>query len=130
MSLSSGTVGATINVKFPNPLDNPGLHAQVFGQGNDYEMNHSVRPGFGALLSDTFLDGKLGFLIDFDYLDSHIEGHHQDIVGWKGTYLHCSHSVPTRAARLRGHWRNGGRHRRECCADLVSPGYGDVSGEH
>src|ERR1700729_3673699 len=28
MSLSTGTVGATINVKFPNPPDQPGLHAQ------------------------------------------------------------------------------------------------------
>ena len=90
MSLSTGTVGATINVKFPNPLDQPGLHAQVFGQEIDYEIDGGVRPGFGALLSDTFADNTIGALIDFDYLDSHIQNHHQDVVGWKGTHLACS----------------------------------------
>ncbi len=101
MALSTGTIGATINVKFPNPLDQLGPHAQIFAQGNDYQLASSVRPGFGALVSDTFADGKLGILVDFDYLDSHIENHHQDIVGWKGAswsdrqwrrwgYLACS----------------------------------------
>jgi iron complex outermembrane receptor protein len=90
MALSTGTVGATINVKFPNPLDQPGPHAQIFGQANDYQLASSVRPGFGALVSDTFLDNTLGILVDADYLDSHIENHHQDIVGWKGTHLTCS----------------------------------------
>ncbi len=43
-----------------------------------------------ALVSDTFLTYTFGILADFDYLDSHITQHHQDIVGWKGTYLNCS----------------------------------------
>jgi TonB-dependent receptor len=45
MSLSTGTIGATVNVKFPNPFDQPGPHAQIFGQANDYQMDGSVRPG-------------------------------------------------------------------------------------
>jgi iron complex outermembrane receptor protein len=90
MALSTGTVGATINVKFPNPFDQPGFHARIFGQENEYEMNGGARPGFGALLSNTSPDGTWGFLVDYDYLDSHITGHHQDVVGWKGTYLGCS----------------------------------------
>ena len=84
MSLSSGSIASTINVKFPNPFDHPGPQAQVFAQGNIYQLDGSVRPGFGALLSDTFADGKLGILIDGDYLDSHVLNHHQDVVGWKG----------------------------------------------
>ncbi|HEV2702672.1 MAG TPA: TonB-dependent receptor plug domain-containing protein, partial [Steroidobacteraceae bacterium] len=90
MSLSSGTIGGTINVKFPNPLDNPGAHAQVQIQGNDYQLAKSVRPGFGAQLSDTFADNTFGILINGDYLDYHIQANHQDIVGWKGTHLACS----------------------------------------
>jgi TonB-dependent receptor len=91
MSLSSGTIGATINVNFPNPMDNPGLHVQAFAQGNVYENDGGTRPGAGFLVSDTFGDNnQFGALADFDYLDSHILGHHQDIVGWKGTHLHCS----------------------------------------
>ena len=90
MSLSSGAIGATINIKFPNPFDHPGLHAQAFVQASDHDLDGGVRPSFGGLLSDTFADGKLGILIDADYSDDHILGHHQDIVGWKGTYLPCS----------------------------------------
>ncbi len=90
MSLSSGTVAATINVKFPNPFDHPGAHAQIFAQANDYANFGEARPGFGLLLSDTLADNTFGVLVDFDYLDKHIEGHHQDIVGWKGTHLACS----------------------------------------
>ena len=90
MSLSTGTVGATINVKFPNPFDKPGPHAQVFAQENLYQLDGAARAGGGALVSDTFLDGTFGVLADFDYLDSHITQHHQDIVGWKGTHLACS----------------------------------------
>jgi iron complex outermembrane recepter protein len=90
MALSTGTIGGTINVKFPNPLDQPGPHAQIFGQENLYQLDGGARPGFGALVSDTFADGKFGILVDFDYLDSHITNHHQDIVGWKGTHLACS----------------------------------------
>ncbi|MGH8298720.1 MAG: TonB-dependent receptor [Steroidobacteraceae bacterium] len=84
-SLSSGAVGGTINVKMPNPFDNPGRHLQAFYQENDSEMNGGFRPSFGALLSDTFDDGKFGILIDGDYSDQHITGHHEDVVGWKGS---------------------------------------------
>ncbi|MDE2448892.1 MAG: TonB-dependent receptor plug domain-containing protein, partial [Gammaproteobacteria bacterium] len=89
-SISSGAVGATINVKFPNPFDNPGLHAQGFVSETDYELDGGMRPAFGGLLSDTFADGKFGILIDGDYTDHHILGHHQDIVGWKAAKLPCS----------------------------------------
>ena len=89
-SLSTGAIGGTINVKFPNPFDNPGAHAQVFGSGTDFENDGGVRPSFGALLSDTFDDGKFGILIDGDYTDHHVDSHHQDIVGWKAAALPCS----------------------------------------
>jgi iron complex outermembrane recepter protein len=98
MTLSSGSVASTVNVKFPNPFDHAGPRAQVFAQENLYQLDGGARPGFGALLSDTFADNKFGILIDGDYLQSHILNHHQDIVGWKGAsknatdggYLACS----------------------------------------
>ena len=89
-NLSSGTVGATINVKMPDPFDNPGFHAQGFVSTTDYEMDGGLRPAFGGLLSDTFDEGKFGILVDADYTDKHILGHHQDIVGWKAAKLPCS----------------------------------------
>lgn len=89
-SLSSGAVGATVNVKFPNPFDNPGMHLQGFASATDYEMDGGTRPAFGALFSDTFADGKFGILIDGDYTDHHVLGHHQDVVGWKAADMPCS----------------------------------------
>jgi iron complex outermembrane recepter protein len=85
MSLSSGNIGSTVNVKFPNPFDDPGTHAKAFYQ-EDMNSNASHgTPNFGFLWSATSDDGKLGILLDGDYLDDKYKNQHQDIVGWKGT---------------------------------------------
>ena len=60
-SLSSGAVGATINVKSPRPFDHVGLQARVFGSATDYQKDGGVRPAFGALFSDTFFDDTLRY---------------------------------------------------------------------
>jgi iron complex outermembrane receptor protein len=86
-SLSSGAVGATINIKSPVPLDHPGPQARAFGSATDYQKDGGVRPSFGALFSDTFFDDTFGVLVAGDYTDKHILGHHFDIVGWKGATL-------------------------------------------
>ena len=90
MGLSSGAIGASVNVKFPNPFDNPGMHVQAFGSATDFELDGAARPAFGALFSDTLAGGKFGILIDGDYTDHHVLTHHQDIVGWKAANLPCS----------------------------------------
>ena len=86
-NISSGAVGATVNIKFPKPFDHPGLQARAFGSMTDTTNDGSFRPSVGALFSDTFFDDTFGILIDGDYSDTRISAHHQDIVGWKGTYL-------------------------------------------
>jgi iron complex outermembrane receptor protein len=89
-SLSSGAVGATINVKFPNPFDHPGLTVRANLGSNVNSNDGGWRPDFGALISDTFADGTFGILADFDYHDQHVTTTHLDVVGWKGTFLNCS----------------------------------------
>ena len=89
-SLSSGAIGGTVNVKFPNAFDNPGPHARVFASASDHETDGGARPAFGALLSDTFDDGKFGVLVDADYTDQHSTANHLDIVGWEAEHLACS----------------------------------------
>jgi iron complex outermembrane recepter protein len=86
-SLSSGAVGATVNIKFPKPFDHPGLQVRGFASTTDTTNDGSFRPGFGALISDTFFDNTFGILLNGDYSDTRINAHHLDIVGWKGTYL-------------------------------------------
>jgi iron complex outermembrane receptor protein len=96
-SLSTGAVGATINIKSPRPFDRTGLQARAFGSATDYQKDGGARPAFGALVSDTFFDDTFGILVAGDYTDKHIEGHHFDIVGWKGATLNCSQfaAIPT-----------------------------------
>ncbi len=89
-SLSSGAVGATINVKFPNPFDHPGFQVRANVGTNVDENDGGWRPDFGGLISDTFADGKFGILVSGDYHDTHVTSTQLDVVGWKGTYLNCS----------------------------------------
>ncbi len=86
-ALSSGNVGATVNIKFPKPFDHPGLQASAFASETETTNDGSFRPSVGALFSDTFFNDTVGVLVDGDYSDTRISAHHQDIVGWKGTYL-------------------------------------------
>jgi len=86
-TLSSGAVGATINIKSPRPLDKIGLQARAFASATDYQKDGGVTPAFGALFSDTFFDDTFGILVAGDYTNKHITGHHFDIVGWKGAHL-------------------------------------------
>ena len=91
MSLSSGDIASTINVKFPNPFDNPGVHMEGFYQEDVNSNAGQGAPNFGALWSATSADGTFGILIDGDYMDDKYENQHQDIVGWKGdTAFPCS----------------------------------------
>jgi TonB-dependent receptor len=89
-SLTSGDIGATINIKFPNPLDHKGFQARAYASGTDRDTDGAIRPGAGFLLSDTFADDTLGILVAGDYSDQRIQTHHLDIVGWVGTYLNCN----------------------------------------
>ena len=86
-ALSGGAIGASIDIKSPNPFDHDGLQARTFGSGTDYQKDGGVTPSFGALLSDTFADDTFGILVAGDYTNRHIEAHHFDIVGWKGAVL-------------------------------------------
>ena len=89
-SLSTGAVGATINIKSTNPFDKPGLQARGLISGTDNAMDGAVRPAFAALFSDTFFDDTFGVLVAGEYTDKHFEQHHFDDVGWKGAYLPCT----------------------------------------
>jgi iron complex outermembrane recepter protein len=91
LSLSSGNIASTTNVKFPNPFDNQGLHMQGYYQEDMNSNAGQGSPNFGFLWSDTSSDGKFGVLVDADYEDDKYKNQHQDIVGWKGnTAFPCS----------------------------------------
>lgn len=86
-ALSAGAIGASIDIKSPDPFDHYGLQARTFVSGTDYQKDGGVQPAFGALLSDTFADNTFGILVAGDYTKKHIDADHFDIVGWKGADL-------------------------------------------
>ena len=92
-ALSGGAIGATIDIKSPNPFDHYGLQARSFVSGTDYQKDGGVEPAFGGLLSDTFADNTFGILIAGDYTRKHIDANHFDIVGWKGATLNTCQMV-------------------------------------
>ncbi len=84
-ALSDGSIGATINIKFPKPLDRPGLHMAASVSGSDSPKDGKFTPNGGVLLSDSFADDKIGFLADFAYSDHRTKTNHINTQGWEGT---------------------------------------------
>ncbi|HVW73259.1 MAG TPA: TonB-dependent receptor [Rhizomicrobium sp.] len=86
-TLSSGAIGATVNIKFPKPMDNPGLHI-VGGASATYSPEEgNGTPNVNALISDTFAHDTLGVLIDGSIAESRTRANHVNIQGWEGTHL-------------------------------------------
>ena len=134
MSLSSGNIASTTNVKFPNPFDNQGLHMSGYYQEDMNSNAGQGSPNFGFLWSDTSADGKFGLLIDADYEDDKYKNQHQDIVGWKGnTGFACSSLAAnfTTAFGNTGCATTGtGASRQQRGAGVVPAGHGDVPRVH
>src|SRR4051812_5445148 len=66
-TLASGALGATINIKFPKPLDRTGLQMSGTISGSVSTSDGSITPNVGALISDTFGEDRFGILVDFHY---------------------------------------------------------------
>ena len=86
-ALSSGSIGATVNIKFPKPLDHPGLRLAGSASGTFSPEEGNVTPNINALFSDTFLHETFGILLDGAYSTSRTRGHHVNIQGWEGTLI-------------------------------------------
>ncbi len=99
-TLSSGAIGATVNIKFPKPFDHPGFQ---FSAGGDYSKA-SKADGTGSggfLLSDTFANDTIGILADYHTSDKKTSGNHLNIQGWEGTTINGSQlATPTTATGI------------------------------
>jgi iron complex outermembrane receptor protein len=86
-TLSSGAIGATINIKFAKPFDRPGLQlagsvSTTYATGED-----KATPNGSLLFSDTFADDRFGILVDAAYADRKVQGNHVNIQGWEGAQI-------------------------------------------
>jgi len=103
-ALSSGAIGATINIKFPKPLDHPGLHIVGSASGSFSPEEGNVTPNIKALFSDTFAHDSFGILIDGAYSTSRIRGHHVNIQGWEGTQVQPAQLATPAGSDPRNAW--------------------------
>ncbi len=85
-SLSSGAIGATINVKFPKPFDHPGLVAEASFSGQISPEAGQWTPNGSFLFSDTFDNDKIGILVAGAYSDTKTRQNHINTQGWEGKY--------------------------------------------
>jgi iron complex outermembrane recepter protein len=84
VTLSSSSIGATINVQFPKPFDNPGLKFVAAGSGTYQDESGDARPSGGALFSDTFANDTMGILFDAMYSDRTTTTNRDFVSGWEG----------------------------------------------
>ena len=66
LNLPSGGIGATIDIKGPMPFDFSGnMRSLTLAGTTDSGMDNEVQPVAGVLLSQRFMDGKVGILAAF-----------------------------------------------------------------
>ena len=83
-TLSSGAIGATINIKYPKPFDHPGMQLAGSLSGTDVTGDNKITPNGSLLFSDTFADDRFGILADVGYSDTKVRANHINIQGWEG----------------------------------------------
>ena len=86
-ALNASAIGATVNIKFPKPMDHPGLRVALSGSGSLQDHAGKVVPAGGALISDTFADDTLGILIDGIYTRHDTQTNRVDTNGFEGTHF-------------------------------------------
>jgi TonB-dependent receptor len=82
--LSSGAIGATVNVKFPKPFDNPGLRVAASASTSYAADEEKATPNGGLLFSDTFADDTFGALASVTYANHKTRANHINNQGWNG----------------------------------------------
>jgi iron complex outermembrane recepter protein len=83
-TLSSGAIGATVNIKYPKPFDHPGMQLAGSLSGTDATGANKVTPNASLLFSDTFADDRFGILVDAGYAETKVRANHINIQGWEG----------------------------------------------
>jgi len=83
-SLSSGAIGATIDIKFPKPFDHPGLELAGSFSGQVSPERGKLSPNGSFIFSDTFAHDTIGILVAGSYADIETRQNHINIQGWEG----------------------------------------------
>lgn len=85
--LSSSSIGATVNVQFPKPFDQPGLRFVASASESQQDEAGETKPTAGVLFSNTFADDTMGILADAIYTDRSTATNRVFVSGWPGGRL-------------------------------------------
>ncbi len=86
-TLSSGAIGATIDVVYPKPFDKPGLTVAGSGSGTLGADDGRWKPNGNFLISDTFDNDKFGVLVAGAYSSLSTSQQQFQNWGWIGQYV-------------------------------------------
>src|SRR5688572_16548554 len=101
ITLSSSSIGATVNVMFPKPFDQPGPRYVASVSGSMQDEAEDFKPTFGALYSNTFADDTIGFLIDGIYTERSTDTNRVFVSGWEGArFATCQLTSSCTSAQL------------------------------
>jgi iron complex outermembrane recepter protein len=84
VTLSSSSIGATVNIAFPKPFDQSGMRFSASASGTEQEEAGSIQPTAGVLWSNTFADDTLGLLVDAVYSKRETDANRVFVSGWEG----------------------------------------------
>ncbi len=65
--IEEGSLGATVDLHTAHPFDKPGFTLVASSQAGYNDMSGGFNPRFAALVSDTFMGGRLGVLVSAAY---------------------------------------------------------------
>jgi len=84
VSLSSSSIGATLNISYPKPFDKPGTRMAFTAAGSVQDEAGKVVPTIGGLFSTTFADDTMGILVDAVYTRRDTQANRVYVSGWQG----------------------------------------------
>lgn len=84
VSLSSSSIGATLNIAYPKPFDKPGTRVALSASGSLQDEAGKIVPTIGGLFSTTFADDTMGILIDGIYTRRDTQVNRVYVSGWQG----------------------------------------------
>ncbi|WP_066718802.1 TonB-dependent receptor [Sphingomonas pituitosa] len=84
VSLASSSIGATVDIKFPNAFDHPGFRMAATASGSLQDRADKIVPTGGLLISNTFAGDTLGVLADVIYTRRDTDTNRVYVSGWPG----------------------------------------------
>ncbi|MEA1083840.1 TonB-dependent receptor [Sphingomonas sp. CD22] len=84
VSLSSNSIGATVDIQFPKPFDHPGFRVAATGSGSIQDRSGKIVPTGGLLVSSTNADETFGVLADVIYTKRDTDTNRVYVSGWPG----------------------------------------------